>query len=199
MIKKNERSNKKYRYSLIWRGILLSYFVIRVIMLGLAGFYHYVFFYKENLSSSFFYFDLLFLLLFFIHLYFSSNKTHSLKLVVLFGLIISMSGYLVLFLFYSVAHDGVEVELPSSKEQNHYLIRVGDLPGLHPDEEMLNREIYIYEKKIPFVYKRIYKDNKPIEQYTAYLKGNMQFIKDKDISLLKIGDQKITVNRKEEG
>ena len=65
--RKNEQSNW-YRYSLIWRGILLSYFVVRVIMLGLAGFYHYVFFYKENLASSFFYLDLLFLLFFFTHL-----------------------------------------------------------------------------------------------------------------------------------
>lgn len=198
MVRKNEQSNW-YRYTLICRGILLSYFVIRVIMLGLAGFYHYVFFYKENLAISFFYFDLLFLLFFFTHLYFSRNKTLLLKLVVLFGLIISMSGYLVLSIFYLVSHDGVEVVLPSSDDQEHYLIRVGALPGLHPDEEVLYRDIYIYEQRFPFVYKKIYEDNKPIERYTAYLNGNMQLIKDRNTSLIQIGDQKITLIRKEEG
>ena len=120
------------------------------------------------------------------------------KLVVVVGLILSMSSYLVFFLFYIVAHDGAEVVLPSSDVQNHYLIRLGDLPGLHPDENMLNRDISIYKQRIPFVYEKIYEDKKPIQHYIAYLKGDMHFIQERNVSLLKIGDQQIAINRKED-
>ncbi len=120
------------------------------------------------------------------------------KLVLVVGLILSMSSYLVLFLFYIVAHDGAEVVLPSSDDKDHYLIRLGDLPGLHPDEKMINRDISIYKQRIPFVYEKIYEDKQPIQYCIAYLKGDMHFIQERNVSLLKIGDQQIAINRKEE-
>ena len=149
-----------------------------------------VFFYKDSLEPSFFYSDLLFLVGWFVYV----NRLITPKIykfLLLIGGAFTLVVYLSLALLYSVQFGETKV-LPSNQVNEEYVIRIGELAGIHPGND-LHRDLLIYKKILPLTYKKVYETNRSLEwdDLEAYRKGDIRLITQNEQWILLLGSEEI--------
>ena len=152
-----------------------------------------VFFYKYSLEQSFFYSDLLFLVGWFVYLI-RLTAQRFYKFLLIIGGAFTILFYLTMAILYSVSHGGEAMVIPTNQVKGEYLIRIGDLAGIHPGND-LHRDLFVYKKTFPLTYTKVYETNRSIERevFEAYRKGDVHLTIQNDQRILVLADEEIVI------
>ncbi|MEK4031338.1 hypothetical protein MKZ02_22815 [Pseudobacillus sp. FSL P4-0506] len=176
--------------------VLLSYFVIRVIMISSSQ--DYLFFYKENLYQSLAWLDFLLLVPFFV----VSSLLLGERTII--QLLLFLSSFLFIgLIFFSVFSQSLEYgDLSLIENDDRYILGISGGFLEDPDNRYENRifEAKLYEKKFSFIYKRIHSSTESISNTdtNSLSENKIKPIYLKNKGLIKFGNTVISI-KKEEG
>ncbi|WP_273853441.1 hypothetical protein [Guptibacillus spartinae] len=147
------------------------YVLLRLVMLFSSIDNHTVYFYKEPLAPSFFYWDLLFLIIWSVRIL-RLPKQRLFKFFLFIGIMLTLAFYGALTIVNSVSTGGEVKAIQTDQMSDDYLIRLGNLPGIHPGNDS-HRDLFVYKKNFPMVYTKIYETNLSFtwDEVEAYRKG----------------------------
>ena len=150
------------------------YVLLRLVMLISGIDNQTVYFYKEPLALTFFYWDLLFLIIWSVRML-RVPKKRLFKFFLFIGIMLTLTFYVTLTMVNIVSNGGEEKVIQTDQMSDEYLIRLGNLPGIHPGNDS-HRDLFVYKKFFPMVYTKIYETNLSftLEEVEAYRKGETQ-------------------------
>lgn len=169
------------------------YMLARLVMLTSSIDNQIVYFYKEPIAPSFFYWDLLFLIIWSVKML-RVPKRRLDKFFLLLGSTVFLLFYFTFTILYGVSHGGEEKVIQTDHISEDYVMRLGNLPGIHPGND-LHRDLFIYKKIYPMVYTKIYETNLSLglDQVEAYRKGEAQLKKRNGNQILLLAGEEVVV------